>query len=108
MVIRTRIRAIVTPLLFWCVSGGIAGYFVWHAINGERGLKTKDEHERQIAMLRSQLDDLRAEHRVWAHKIELMSGPAVDRDLLDEQARYTLGRAGRNDVVVFLPTTSRP
>jgi cell division protein FtsB len=108
MVIRTRIRGIVTPLLFWCVSGGIAGYFVWHAINGERGLKTKDEYERQITVLRDQLADLKRDHAVWAHKIDLMSGSTVDRDLLDEQARFTLGRAGKNDLVVLLPAQLRP
>ena len=108
MVIRTRIRGIVTPLLFWCVSGGIAGYFVWHAINGERGLKTKDEYERQIATLRGELGDLKRDHAAWSHKIELMSGTTVDRDLLDEQARFTLGRAGKNDLVVFLPASARP
>ena len=107
MVTRTRLRAILTPLLFWCVSGGIAGYFVWHAINGERGLKTKDEYEKQIAVLRDQLGGLLHEHEAWSHKIELMNGTTVDRDLLDEAARYTLGRAGKNDLVVFLPAAPR-
>jgi cell division protein FtsB len=103
MVIRRRLRAILFPLVLYCVSGAIGGYFVWHAVNGERGLKAKDEYERQIASLRSDLQKLRSEHDQWRHKIELMKGETIDRDLLDEETRNLLGRVCKNDLVIFLP-----
>jgi len=65
MVIRRRIRAVIYPLLLYCVSGAIGGYFVWHALNGERGLKTKDEYEQKIAVLKQNLGDLRDERMQW-------------------------------------------
>ena len=49
MVIRTRLRAILFPLALYAVSGGVGGYFVWHAINGERGLKTRVAFKARIA-----------------------------------------------------------
>ena len=49
MVVRRRLRAILFPLCLYCVSGAAGGYFVWHAVNGERGLKTKDEYQLKIA-----------------------------------------------------------
>jgi len=102
MVIRRRIRAIVFPLLLYCVSGSIGGYFVWHALNGERGLKTKDEYEHKIALLEDDLHRLHAERTRWEHKIELLRGQTIDRDLLDEEARRLLGEAEKSDMVIFV------
>ena len=107
MVIYRRVRAILYPLALYCVAGSIGGYFVWHAVNGERGLKTNDEYEQKIAALRGELEGLKSEHALWDHKIALLSGRAIDRDLLDEEARALLGRVNRNDLVVFLPRTQK-
>ena len=107
MVIYRRVRATFYPLVLYCVSGAIGGYFVWHAVNGERGLKTKDEYEHKIATLRGELEGLKLEHASWNHRIALLSGRAIDRDLLDEEARALLGRVNRNDLVVFLPRTQK-
>jgi cell division protein FtsB len=103
MVIHKRLRSVLYPLLLYCVSGSIGGYFVWHALNGERGLKTKEEYEQRIAKLQEELTGLKSEHALWSQRIALLSGRLIDRDLLDEEARALLGRVGRNDLVVFLP-----
>ncbi len=102
MVVRTRLRAFLFPMVLYCVSGGIGGYFVWHAINGDRGLKVSDEYEKSIAMLTSQVVATKIERAQWQHRIALMKGDAIDRDLLEEEARVTLDRVGKNDLVVFL------
>jgi cell division protein FtsB len=107
MVIHRRWRAILYPLFLYCVSGAAGGYFVWHAVNGERGLKTKDEYEHRIAALRDQLQELKEERASWAHRIALMKGAAIDRDLLEDQARSLLGRVDKNDLVVFLPRPAK-
>ncbi|HEY8005282.1 MAG TPA: septum formation initiator family protein [Methylocella sp.] len=107
MVIYRRVRATFYPLLLYCVSGAIGGYFVWHAVNGERGLKTKGEYEQKIATLRSDLDALKLEHASWDHRISLLSGREIDRDLLDEETRSLLGRVNRNDLVVFFPRAQK-
>jgi len=108
MVVRKRWRAILYPLFLYCVSGAAGGYFVWHAVNGERGLKTKDEYEHRIASLREQLQDLKQDRALWEHRIALMKGDAIDRDLLEDQARALLGRVDKNDLVVFLPPQGNP
>src|SRR5207249_12326054 len=105
MVVHKRVRATLYSLLLYCVSGSIGGYFVWHALNGERGLKTKDEYEHKIAALREQLEDLKSERALWEQRIALLTGRVIDRDLLDEEARGLLGRVSRNDLVIFLPRT---
>jgi len=102
MVIRRRLRAFLFPLALYCVSGSIGAFFVWHASNGERGLKMNDEYEQKIAVLGEELKQLRAERARWSHKIDLMRGKMIDRDLLDEQARHLLGTAQKNELVIFV------
>ena len=101
MVVRTRLRRILLPIALYCVSGGIGGFFFWHAINGDRGLKVSDEYEKSIAMLGKQLTATKAERVQWQHRIDLMRGDAIDRDLLEEESRATLDRVGKNDLVIF-------
>jgi cell division protein FtsB len=102
MVVRTRLRGILLPLLLYCVAGGIGSYFVWHAINGERGLKTNEEYERSITLLQGEYAGTKAERLQWQHRIDLLRGESIDRDLLEEEARVLLDRVHKNDLVVFL------
>ena len=101
MVVRTRLRRLVYPVILYLVSGGIGGYFVWHAINGDRGLKVSDEYQKSITMLKAELVTTKAEKAAWQNRIDLMSGEAIDRDLLDEEARTLLGRVDKADLVIF-------
>jgi cell division protein FtsB len=106
MVVRRRLRKILFPLALYCISGAIGSYFVWHAVNGERGLKTKEDYDRKIASLQDELRSLQHEQQVWEAKIDLLHGSTIDRDLLDEEARAQLGRVHKNDLVVILPSDS--
>src|SRR5436309_14538428 len=92
MVVRTRLRAIAIPLVLYTVSGSVAAYFVWHALNGERGLKASLEYTKQIAELEKDRAGLRAERVHWEHRISLIRGNEIDRDLLDQEVRRLLGR----------------
>jgi cell division protein FtsB len=103
MVIRTRLRAILFPILLYVVSGTIASYFVWTAVNGQRGLKTRLEYREKMAALSSELRDLQSQREGWERRIAMMQSNNIDRDLLDEEARAILGRVSTHDLVVFLP-----
>jgi cell division protein FtsB len=107
MVIRRRLRAILYPVLLYSVSGAVGAYFLWHAINGERGLKTRLEYEQRIAVLQDDLRRIETEQAKWEHRISLLKGEVIDRDLLDETARTVLGRLDRNDLVILLPRQAR-
>ncbi len=107
MVVRRRARAILLPLCLYCVSGAAGGYFVWHAVNGERGLKTQDEYQQKIAGLEKELAGLKADRALWRRRIELINGAVIDRDLLDEEARTLLGRDDKNDLVILLPRSGK-
>ena len=79
----------------------MSAYFIQTAVNGERGLKTKEDYKLQIADLRGQLDALKAETAKWQHRVTLMHGDAIDSDLASEEIRLKLGYVDPRDVVIF-------
>jgi cell division protein FtsB len=103
MVVRTRISAILIPLVFHLLAGAVGGFFVWHAFHGERGISADLEYRRQMADIETDLKKVRAEKAEWQKRIELLRGPEIDRDLLDEEARNLLNRVNKTDLMVFLP-----
>ncbi len=102
MVVKKRLRAVLIPLLIYAVSGSAAAYFVWSAQNGPRGLKTKAEYRRLTDELQAELVSTRAEKERWKLRVQLLNPPAIDRDILDEEARALLDRVDKRDIVVFL------
>ncbi len=78
------------------------GLFHPDALNGERGLKTKDEYKRQIYALRDDLARLKEDSAHWQHRVTLMRADALDRDLSEEQARLKLDYVDPRDLVIFI------
>lgn len=102
MAVRSRARAILFPVAFYVVLGVASGYLVRGAWNGDRGLKAKAEYTTEMQSLAGQLTQLKAERASWERRVALMRPEAVDRDLLDEEARAKLDRVGKNDLLIFL------
>ena len=108
MVIRARYKAVLIPLALYCVSGVSVAFFGWHAINGERGLKARAEYERRIAGLRGELEQLKTGKLGWQDRTALLRTDALDKDLLEEEARHMLGRVGKRDLVIFTNSPAGP
>src|ERR1700741_1636291 len=102
MVVRKRLRSVLVPLALYAVSGGIAAFFVFHAHHGQRGLEAKRVLKAQILTLNTELAGLKEEHGPWDRSLALMANNAIDRDLLEEQARVVLGRVHRNAAVILI------
>jgi cell division protein FtsB len=108
MVVRSRLRAFLIPLVLYLVSGGVVGYFVYHAQHGDRGIATKMALKQQIVDLTKELDELKGEHTRWDERVAMLRNESVDKDLLDEEARLTLNRLHRNDVVIMTGSGAPP
>lgn len=108
MVIRKRLRAFLIPLALYVVSSAVVGYFVYHANSGRRGLEAKKSLKSDILLLSEQLDALKKERGEWERRIALMRDTEIDRDLLEERVRETLGRVHRNDLVIMVPPEKAP
>lgn len=107
VVVHKRLRAILYPLTLYACCGAASSAFIYTALNGDRGLRTKSEYKQKITALRADLDVLKAEHARWDHRIGLMRSEAIDEDMLQEQARSTIDALDPRDLVIFLKTPGR-
>ena len=94
MVVRTRLRSIVLPIVFYLVLGVASGYLVWGASNGEHGLKAKLQYDAEAETLKVELAALKEERARWERRVAALGPQSVDRDLLDEEAHAKLDRVG--------------
>ena len=78
------------------------GYFLFHAISGERGLLALIRLSQQIESARLELDITHANRLRLERNITLMRDDSIDLDLLDEQARRLLGYADKNEQIFTL------
>ncbi len=90
------LKSAVLPVFFLACCG----YFVWHAIHGERGLIARDERRQQIAVAAIERDKVQAELTAMERRVQGLRGDRLDRDQLDERARQLLNMVGRDEIVV--------
>lgn len=101
MVIRRGVRSVFVTLALYLVSGVAVSYFLFHAQHGARGLEARGTLQQSQRELETELAGLTAERKLWERRLSLVRDEAVDRDLLEEHARDTLGRVHRNDVILM-------
>jgi len=101
MVVRTRVRSIVVPILFYLALGVATGYLVLGASNGAHGLKAAEKDAAEAVALEGQLASLREERARWERRVAALRPASVDRDLLDEEAHVELDRVAKDEVVIF-------
>ena len=102
MVSRRRLRAFLTALCLYTMAALLIGYFGINAYTGNRGLKAKQDIDRQIAELTAEIERLKAERTVWTRRVSLLRSDRIDPDMLDERARVLLNYAHPNDVILFV------
>jgi cell division protein FtsB len=88
-------------LALYLVSGAAVSYFMFHAQHGARGLEARGAVRESLKDLEAELASLVAERKSWERHLALVRDEAVDRDLLEENARSVLGRTHKNDVIVM-------
>lgn len=75
-------------------------YFLFLTFFGEKGLVQFFFLKQQIKNKEAQKQELIAKMHAKKNMVEGMNTNSLDIDLLDEQARKTLGYTGKNEVVV--------
>lgn len=85
---------------FAVVAIALMAYLVFAALQGQHGLFRLFQIEAQEKRLQAELDALRAERAAVENKTRRLSTETLDLDLLDEQARKTLG-LGRPDEILI-------
>ena len=101
MVTRKRLRSILTALGLYVLAALLIGYFGVNAYSGNRGLKAKEDIDRQSATLTAELDRLKLEHAQWERRVALLKSDNIDPDMLDERARALLDYVDPNDLTLM-------
>jgi cell division protein FtsB len=103
MVTHRRRRTILTALALYTLAALFIGYFAVNAFTGSRGLRAAQNLEQQMAEMKGELTRLKAEHRLWEHRVSLLRSDKIDPDMLDERVRAMLDYVEPNDVVFLTP-----
>jgi cell division protein FtsB len=112
MVTRKRLRSFLTALGLYVLAALLIGYFGVNAYSGDRGIKAKEDIDRQITALSTQLDQLKLDRAQWERRVALLRSNKLDPDMLDEQARALLDDVSPSDLTLMYstwrPTTANP
>ncbi len=95
----------ISHMMISVIGAALFGYFVYHLIEGDRGLLTMLQREAELHESTIRLNDLRQEREQLEHKVQLMRSNSLDPDLLEEQSRRLLGFTKPNEVVILTPQT---
>jgi cell division protein FtsB len=96
--LRKRARQITLPVLGACV----AGYFVYHGVQGDRGIIAWLVLNQQIRDAHAAQDELAAERAALERRVMLLRPDSLDPDLLEERARVMLNLAHVDELVIPL------
>ena len=90
----------LTPLLIFSVLFLMGAYFVFAAVQGDYGIFRRVQVEAEIEILRGELDVLEAEVANLRNMTRRLSDGYLDLDLLDTQARATLGLMRSDEILL--------
>jgi cell division protein FtsB len=105
MVIRRKLRSVLTTLGLYVGAVLFIGYFGVNAYTGNHGLRAKQDLDQQYTALSEELDRLKRERSEWQRRVTLLRSESIDPDMLDERARAVLGYLDRRELTLI---TKRP
>jgi cell division protein FtsB len=94
---RRRAKVLVPPVLGLAVTG----YFAYHLVEGERGLRAWVQVTQELRLAKQTLSAVAADRAALEHRVSHMRPDHVDPDLLDAQARRTLDVASPDEIVII-------
>ena len=101
---RARAGSVVLPVLGFCV----VGYFAYHAVQGDRGLIAWRQLTHRVNEARAFLAETSIERRALERRVGLLSPRSLDRDMLDERARFMLNYGYADEVIIFVEKPRQP
>ena len=94
---KRNLGRLVTPVLAICFFA----YFGYHAVNGDLGIEAAKGYEQRRIERLAELDELIKNRKDLEREVQLMSDGTLERDILDEKARYALNVSRVDEIVIF-------
>jgi cell division protein FtsB len=79
----------------------IIGYFIYHSIQGDRGILAWVQLQERLADATCQLNKIVAERKELEEIVQDLRPESINRDLLDQQVRLQLGYAHPDEIVIL-------
>jgi cell division protein FtsB len=76
-------------------------YFGYYGVYGQNGLISLVQISRDVELREAELAKLEIEKAQLARRVDQLGPKTLDPDLLDEQARASLGYAAPGEITVF-------
>lgn len=96
--ISRKARQIIDPL----IGALIIVYFVYHAVQGDRGLMAWWNLRYEIEKTNFERDEVSATKHALKQRVSLLRPESLDRDMLEERARLMLGAIAADELIVPL------
>ena len=100
---RRRAKVLVAPVL----GLALTGYFAYHLVEGDRGLRAWMRITQELRQAKSNLADVATERAALDRRVANMRPDHLDPDLLDTQVRRNLEVAAPDEIVIMQPANPR-
>jgi cell division protein FtsB len=94
---KRKLGRFVMPL----ITIAFLSYFGYHSIHGDYGLKATEKFDRQRIERQARLDELTRQRQTLEKEVALLSDGSLERDMLDEKARFGLNMSRADEIVIF-------
>ena len=100
---RRRAKLLIGPVL----GLALTGYFAYHLVEGDRGLRAWMRITQDLRQAKSNLADVAAERAALDRRVANMRPDHLDPDLLETQVRRNLDVAAPDEIVIMQPANPR-
>lgn len=94
---KRHLGRLVTPVL----AAAFFTYFGYHVVNGDLGLEAAKRFEQRRIERLAELDVLIKQRKELEREVALLSDGSLEKDILDEKARYALNVSRTDEIVIF-------
>lgn len=88
-------------LVLPAITIAFVSYFSYHSIHGELGLIATEKFEHTRAERAATLAKLVSKREALERQVRLLSDGTLEKDMLDEVARYQLNVSRKDEITVF-------
>lgn len=101
---RLSLRKFMLPLLAF----SLLCYFVYHLIQGDRGILSRRQLAQRVEVLESELSALQSTKQDLERQDSLLNPNSLCPDMLEERARSVLNLAKPDEIVIFDDLPKKP
>lgn len=91
-----RVQQVFGPL----IAVTLVIYFVYHLIQGERGVLSWMRLNQRITVAEKRLDEVQVEQNALEQRVHLLRPDSLDPDMLEERARVVLNFARKDEIII--------